>query len=251
MKAAGWNGVGYTTTSGISFEQSLLLANASQVPLSFLYISSNAIMTAWISNREWLHYSTSHRPLKVTRPVGRQQSAYVLGLPWYISAILMAFSSMIHWLGSQAFFATYVTEFTVDGYQWDTTFAGLTGIAVSNEASIVLLAFGSLLVLTLIGAGFFRYDKTSMPLGANSSATISAACHSHYLDDDAATKLVPLGEVDVESERDSNGMQQVRHLTFTSLRTKEPSIGALYAGNGAGASTSADVQKLHGFAERV
>lgn len=129
------------------------------------------------------------------------------GLPWYISTLLMAFSSMIHWIGSQAFFARYATEFTVYGYQWDIAFAGLTGIAVSNEASIVLLAFGSLLVLTLIGMGFFRYDKTSMPLGANSSATLSAACHSHYLDDDAAKKLVRWGEIDVENERNSDGMQ--------------------------------------------
>jgi len=61
---------------------------------------------------------------------------------------------------------------------------------VSPAASVALLFIGFSLLLIQIAVGFRRFNAGVMPLGANCSAAISAACHTHPLDTDAASRLV-------------------------------------------------------------
>jgi hypothetical protein len=50
---------------GIPFQQALLEVHSAQIPLSLLYVSSNAILTEMVSNQEWTSFSASHRTLRV------------------------------------------------------------------------------------------------------------------------------------------------------------------------------------------
>jgi hypothetical protein len=61
---------------------------------------------------------------------------------------------------------------------------------VSPAASAALLSIGFSLLLIQISVGFRRFNAGLMPLGANCSAAISAAGHTHPLDTDAASRLV-------------------------------------------------------------
>jgi hypothetical protein len=79
LKTGGFGPTG-SSFSGIPFRQALLRVNSAQIPLSLLYVSSNAILTDMVSNQEWTSFSTSHRALRARNPVGLQRSTYYLGL---------------------------------------------------------------------------------------------------------------------------------------------------------------------------
>lgn len=50
LKAGGFGPTGSSFFSGIPFQQALLQVNSAQIPLSLLYVSSNAILTDMVSN---------------------------------------------------------------------------------------------------------------------------------------------------------------------------------------------------------
>jgi hypothetical protein len=241
MKDGGWSTpTAENLVTGEPFLAAVFDANSAQIPLSLLYVSTNAILTEWVANSDYISYATKHQPLHVKKPSGGQKSTYyLLGLPWYAAAILLAGSTILHWLGSQAFFAVFIYQFASDGVQVENDQTDLdwtlSGIRLSTQASLAIIAFGSVIILTVLALGFRRFPASNIPLRATCSATLSAACHPHWLDVDVSSKPVRWGEVDVEAERDHAGesaegaVESMRHLTFTSLRTREPEVGVLYA----------------------
>lgn len=92
-----------------SYLGTLLLVNAPQLILSFCYFSFNSFFTRLQVEREWNVFSLSHKPLRVSCPVGEQISSYRLQLPYKYSIPLVIVSALMHWTVSNAVFI-YITE---------------------------------------------------------------------------------------------------------------------------------------------
>ena len=208
---------GYPTNS-LGLVGNVLLANAAQVILSFLYFSYNSIFTCQLLSREWTSYTIKRKALRVTSPTGVQRSTYFLQLPYTYSLPLMAFSGILHWLVSQSIFLarvnTYDEDDEIDSDQAIST-CGYSCIAI-----IFVLIVGSFLITAGFANSFRRYPS-GIPLAGTCSAAISAACHPPTDDVDAAFKEVQYGEVET-----SGG---IRHCTFTSHPVTPPIVGELYA----------------------
>lgn len=70
----GWAPTGLIATT--------LFANLPQGILSFLYLTYNGLFTCMLGSHEWSLFSRSHKPLRVTAPLGNQRSTYYLQLPY-------------------------------------------------------------------------------------------------------------------------------------------------------------------------
>ena len=71
----------------------------------------------------------------------------------------------------------------------------------------------------------YRRHKPGIPLAGSNSAVISAACHAHIDDKDAAAYPVKWGVVPVSRTDDGVG-----HCSFSSLHTTKPELEAYYTG---------------------
>jgi len=146
-------------------------------------------------------------------------------------------------LARSPLFVLYIYHFFVDGGQYEndqdrsSTFGGE---AVLRAASAALLFIGFSLLLIQIAVGFRRFSEGLMPLGVNCSAAISAACHLHPLDMDAASRLVMWGVVDTWSKRaspETGAADQAQHLTFSSMHVTSPVQGFCTRELGGGGGT--------------
>jgi hypothetical protein len=202
--------------TGASLLWNILLANSPQVLLSFLYLTYQGIFTCMISADEWSRFAHERKALRVTSPSGKQRSTYYLQLPYKYALPLLALSSTLHWLVSQAIFLARVTTLQRDGEEDQTTSISTCGY--SCIGIIFVLIVGFLAVVSSIGIGFRRYPA-GIPLAAGCSAAISAACHPPSCEDvDAAVLPLKWGVV-------SEG-----HCSFSSGAVQSPVAGYLYAG---------------------
>ncbi|KAL2823960.1 hypothetical protein BJY01DRAFT_169418 [Aspergillus pseudoustus] len=181
------NGIGQTTAntilSGLDASPNthgiftmVLLANTPQLLISFAYFMYNALLTTMLSAVEYTSYSVSRKPLRVSwpHPGSAQRSTYYLSLPYRYSLPLLAVSAVLHWLVSQSFFFVDILPFTATGEPY--TDGELVTCGYNPVAIIFGIVVGGAMPLgaTLLGLRRFR---SRMPLAAQCSATISAACH--------------------------------------------------------------------------
>jgi hypothetical protein len=59
-----------------------LFANLPQAILSFLYLTYNGLFSCMLGAYEWSRFARVRKPLRVSRPVGKQRSTYYLQLPY-------------------------------------------------------------------------------------------------------------------------------------------------------------------------
>merc|ERR1711981_143363 len=79
----------------------VLIANAGQTVLSFLYFSCNGLLTSMLLAHEWSGYALTRKGLRVSgRPQGDQRSTYFLQLPFRYAIPLVLFGTILHWLAS-------------------------------------------------------------------------------------------------------------------------------------------------------
>src|SRR5688572_23923235 len=62
--------------------QAVLIANAPQLFISFIYVIYNSIYTCMLLAQEWSTYAYTRKPLRVSYPSGEQKSTYFLQLPY-------------------------------------------------------------------------------------------------------------------------------------------------------------------------
>lgn len=194
----------------------VLLANAPQILLSFLYFTWNGLFSCMLLVDEWSDFAHERKSLRVTSPVGLQRSSYWLQVPYIYGIPLLLLSAALHWLVSQSlFFARISYDNELEGTKKTTSTGGYSCIAI---ISVIIL--GSITVILGILMGSRKY-KEGMPLIGSCSAAISAACHPPEEDVDAS--LLPLwGAVDSD--------QKIGHCCFTSFDTWPPIEDEVYAG---------------------
>lgn len=167
-------------------------AAAPHVLLAGLYLSTNALLTAFYLTRESARHaplasasgSNPARPLRVSnaRPAGRQTTSLYLTLPRPVSWLLAAWFAGMGLVLSQACFAVSVA--TTDGDEERRA----RGIGFSGVGLLVLLCMLATLLLVVAGLSLRRAPAMVMadgravgnPLvfeGGSCSAVVSARCH--------------------------------------------------------------------------
>lgn len=202
----------------------VLVANLPQFLISLLYLLYNDLFTRMQLGREWTSYSQRHRPLRVTAPTGEQVSQHFLQLPFMYSIPLMIIMIVLHWLVSQSLFLTLIAHYRyVPGSPPSGGDVEYSGLGYSAYGIFLSLVVGALMILALwLYAAILRYPR-AMPLARCNSAAISAACHRHDWDTDAARKRVRWGSIGTDP---STG---VAHASFSSGPVDELLPGQLYA----------------------
>ncbi|KAK2757885.1 hypothetical protein FQN54_004291 [Arachnomyces sp. PD_36] len=205
----------------------VFLANSPQLVLSFIYITYNGLYTCMLLSREWVRYSTERNGLRTTYPRGKQRSTYYLQIPYRYSLPLMATSGLMHWLISQSLFLVAIDLY--DSNHKPETIS--TDKAVTAGYSCIPILFsllvGVIMVVVCIVIGMRKYPP-GIPLAANCSAAISAACHAPDKNPDAAYLPVKWGAV--PRVVDSDSASEVGHCCLSSEEVVTPTPGALYAG---------------------
>lgn len=82
-------------------------------------------------------------------------------------------SALLHWLVSQSIF---LARLSLIGFAPDD---GLTTCGYSSIALIFTIIVGSVMLVSVLVAGFWGRLRPGIPAGGDCSAVISAACHMH------------------------------------------------------------------------
>ena len=179
----------------------IVLANCPQLIFSFLYFTLNATFTTMLVAWEWSKYSSHRKALRVSIPTGMQRSTYFLTVPYKYGVPLMAVSTLLQWLLSQAVFLIRTAGHEYNGSPhpaWDESKIGFSPLGLV----LVLILFVFVVAVFLI-IGFLRKYPTrekAMPLASTCSAAISAACHGPKEDENSHLLPVQWGVVSGEGE---------------------------------------------------
>ncbi|PFH60353.1 hypothetical protein XA68_11095 [Ophiocordyceps unilateralis] len=202
---------------------SVLLANLPQLLVSVIYILYNAMLSTFLVQREFslMYKREKHKPLRVSEAVGIQRSSYFISLPLRYGVPLYASSGLMHFLLSQSLFMARVTSLSPDGTVDKR--ASFSSCAYSPVAIITTMVAGTVLVASIVGLGFRRYDGMMRMVGTNSRA-ISAACH--ILEEDRADGyLLPVQWGVVEQ---TGGVGRCAFTTAPVHEVREPREGMEY-----------------------
>lgn len=162
-----------------------LLANTPQVLLSTLYFSINALLTALLLAHEWSSYATKRKGLRVSAiPLCAQRGTYKLQLPFRYSIPFAALSSLLHWLGAQAFFPVALEKMAwlenPDESQGDMVWISgedlSMGCACSPPAVLCAVICVAVVAVAVLGLGMRKFEG-GMPVVGSCSAAMAAACH--------------------------------------------------------------------------
>ena len=80
----------------LSLTVDILLANAPQLALSFIYVFYNGLLTSMVQSAEYLRFSTHSKVLPLSAPVGGQRSTFWLNIPYPYTIPLMIATSVLH-----------------------------------------------------------------------------------------------------------------------------------------------------------
>lgn len=152
----------------------IVTANAPQLVLSLVYLCYNGLFTCMFLSAEWASYARVRKGLRVTRPEGYQRESYWLSLPYKVSMPLIMASSVLHWILSQSLFLVQIN--IIDATESPDQSISINAIGWSTLALTALLIIGGLLIIIIVGFGFFTYTP-GIPIVSSNSRAISAACH--------------------------------------------------------------------------
>ena len=93
----------------------VLIVNAPQLCLSFVYFFANGLFTSMLLTVEYNNYAVVRKGLRVSAPEGRQRSTYYLQLPYRYAGTLIVLSALLHWLVSQSLFLVKIVEYDIAG----------------------------------------------------------------------------------------------------------------------------------------
>lgn len=195
---------------GLPITANVILANAPQVSVSFAYLFYNNILTCMVLAEEYSRYAWTRKPLRVSRPRGKQRSTFWLQIPYKYSIPLLGASALLHWLIARSLFFVKLDVTDSQGnlrqpskHTGDLQYAySITGCAFSPGAALAALALWTALVAILI---FYSAKRISpgVPLAGSCSRAISAASHCPRIDTNAAALPLQYG---VFTEEDDDGI---------------------------------------------
>lgn len=201
----------------------LLLANTPQLLLSGIYFAYNSVLTAMALSAEYASHSDHRKPLRVSWPRGLQKSTYYLTLPYQYSIPLLSLSVALHWLLSQSIFYTRIElQYIRPRKAGGETSEFLSTCGYSPMALIFTILLGGLMTFGIVIMGMKRYPR--VPLAANCSAAISAACHPPPGDERPALKPIMWGEVVMTTKESASptGTEYIGSGSYFPVERNEP-----------------------------
>ncbi|KAJ7255750.1 hypothetical protein C8J57DRAFT_1186383 [Mycena rebaudengoi] len=210
----------------------ILMANAPQVAVSFIYLFYNNILTRQLAADEWVQFvrPSGKKALRVSAPAGMQRSSHFLSLPMRYGVPLMANSIVLHSFISQGIFVLQTSSFGSgpDGVRHP-EFDDVTSRGYSALGIILALIVATISVLLLITHSFIRTYRDIPPgfqlLGSNSAA-IGLMCQRPEGDMDAHLFPVHMGVVS-DPETDKKGVAG-RLVFSTDIDLRQPMASEIY-----------------------
>lgn len=198
-------------TQASTLSANMVLANTPQLFVSLLYVLYNALFTCMLLGAEWTSYDAQKKPLRVTRPQGRQLGTLFLQLPSAYSMPLLGACAALHWLISQTIFvvALQVRDYTTTLDPPPATDYDMFGCGWSPLGLLLTLILSGIMILILWNIAKVEDYSAHMPLAGSSSKAISAACHPLPEDTVDTTEILQYGVVR-KGARDEAG-----HACFT------------------------------------
>lgn len=175
-----------------SLTANILLANAMQLIVSFVYIFYNNVFTCMLLGHEYNQFAVKRKPLRVSRPKGQQRSTYFLSLPYRYSIPLMTSIGALHWLIARSIFLVSIMEYDNTGKEKDSS---SNTCGYSSMSIVFALIVGGIMIVALVVNGCRRLDP-GMPVASSCSVAISAACHLPIGQEDAALRPIMYGVVE-------------------------------------------------------
>lgn len=228
---------------------SLLIANLPQLVLSLFYIFINRYLTNLHLVQEWNDFLTYRKSLRGTWSAPRtgQLSTYCLQLPLQGSFLLMATTTILHWLLSSSMFIAVVRDYDAGGALIKGVLASsnllkkseaggvsdtqsikfYASIGFSPTPIVALLAVLGLLLLCVFGVGL-RKLRSGMPVVGSCSAAISASCHQPSWDGDSETKPLLWGAVSKPEITALERYATTNHCCFSSVEVESVVQGGEY-----------------------
>lgn len=208
-------------TATQSFYFSVVAANSFQLVFSFFYYMYNGLLTSMSVASELSRHGSTRKPLRVSAPIGMQQSSHFLSLPYRFGVPLTISSGLMHWFISQSIFFVRTVAYYPDGTEdppKNTSRVGFSLVGIVFAFSLVIAMLVALGVLALV-----KKYPDAMPLMSTNRAAISAACHPPTHDTDSHLLPVQWGVI---SSNDSI----IGKCSFTTSRdVQAPVPGFLYS----------------------
>ncbi|KAF7191453.1 hypothetical protein HII31_06955 [Pseudocercospora fuligena] len=211
----------------------IILANLPQLICSILYLAYNGLFTSMLLGAEWSSYYLKHKPLRVSRLIGKQKSTCYLQLPFRYSIPLLVASTTLHWLISQSLFLSRIVVYR-EGVAIDLPGQEQSRVAFSCLPILLVIVLGSLMIIVAMCFGQRKLKMGSMPFVGSDSRRIEMACVAMRGDEGMEERLLAWGEVDVDIAQGQHlvpvYVDGVAHLEtrkfcgFTSLIVREPSV---------------------------
>jgi hypothetical protein len=217
------------TVSGIL--ANVLIANSPQVILSILYFTGNGLLTSMLLSHEWSSYAHKRKALRVScRPEGQQRSSYFLQLPWRYAIPTVTIGIILHWLASQSIFIVTVEQWQ-ESYEtgaWEhDDFWDFATCAYSPLALLIFICAAAAALLVIFALGFRRF-KSAMPVGANCSLVVAAACHPCSVRPEPVLRAqYPLQWGIVGVSENSGHQGGVHRCAFSSQSVEYPAHGTM------------------------
>ena len=149
----------------------ILIANSPQLWLSIGYLLwNNQITRIWMEH-EWRSFYRHRQPPRVSYNPGEKgsgmKSTRWLQLPYWISALLMAINTVMHWLVSQTLFVVEILASEDNPAVFYLNYSPFAIICVGFAATILVLA---------ITVYYFTPIRTWMPLMGGSLLVVLESC---------------------------------------------------------------------------
>ncbi|KAI2623775.1 hypothetical protein GGS21DRAFT_541348 [Xylaria nigripes] len=167
----------------LELPQLALVTALSQLLLAILYLSTNALLTAFYSSHEFAVFALGPRSLRVSsNPAGTQKTSFYLSLPRPVSWFLLATFAALGLVLSQS-------AYPVSVVLSDQSSAQRPGVAFNTLALLILIVLLAIILFAIVALGLRRTPNPALAnssdalgnplalLGGPNSALISARCH--------------------------------------------------------------------------
>ena len=198
----------------------VLIANAPQVAVSFVYIFYNNVLTCMLGEHERNKFTKTRKGLHVSKPRGAQRSTFWLQVPYRYIVPLMSTMAVLHWLIARSIFLVKIKVYDINHQPLPSKDVNACGY--STIALVFAVIVGGVLIVALIGISFCRLDGGMRIIGP-CSITLSAAASAGAEEQGAARLPLMYGVIE------ENTGEQVRTRVGFSSKEVTPLVdGVVY-----------------------